>query len=63
VDRRPSYRSWLIKEVSERHKISRSKLYKDMERGLLSYLQLGRMRRILDSDLEDYLQRHRVAAR
>lgn len=45
-------------EISE---TSRSTIYAEMAAGRLPYLQIGRSRRILITDLEDWLRRHRVA--
>ncbi|MCO8122874.1 helix-turn-helix domain-containing protein [Stieleria sp. TO1_6] len=48
-----------IKEVSERLKISKSKVYAMAAKGDLPSILIGTCRRVLESDLEQFLEERR----
>ena len=51
---------YTMKEVEAILKVSEGKLYGITKSGELPYIKLGRSKRILDSDLREYMQRKRV---
>lgn len=52
--------AYTMKEVEAILKVSEGKLYGITKSGELPYIKLGRSKRILDSDLREYMQRKRV---
>ena len=58
-----SIRVLKVNEASAVVRMSRSKLYADMDAGLLAYIKIGRSRRIPEWALMEYLQRGLVPAR
>lgn len=48
-----------INDAAKQLSVSRVTVYALIERGLLASLKIGRCRRILQTDLDDYLQRCR----
>ena len=53
-------RTYTMKEVEAILKVSEGKLYGITKSGELPYIKIGRSKRILDSDLREYMQRKRV---
>lgn len=51
-----------VSSAAEVSDVSRTMLYGAMQAGELPYVQIGKSRRILVADLEQWLRRHRVAA-
>lgn len=51
-----------VPEVCERLALSRSEVYELMSSGALPSLKLGRARRVVDADLEDYINQLRLQA-
>jgi excisionase family DNA binding protein len=46
-----------VDEAARRLSIGRSHVYEQMQRGRLRSVQIGRSRRILERDLEDFIER------
>ncbi len=51
-----------VTEVCERLALSRSEVYELLASGELPSVKLGRARRVVDADLEDYINGLRLAA-
>lgn len=51
-----------VPEVCERLALSRSEVYELMSSGSLASPKLGRARRVVDADLEDYINQLRLQA-
>ena len=54
---------YTVPEVAEYLKICKSKLYAMIRRGEFPYIRIGKNVRILESDLEEYIQNQRRPAR
>lgn len=59
-ERAPVEPMYTVPEASKFLKLSRSKLYGDMEAGRLTYRRFGRSRRLSQGDLRRYVEQSRV---
>jgi excisionase family DNA binding protein len=53
-------RMYTMREVAAILKVSESTVYGITKRGELAYIKFDRNKRILDSDLREYMQRNRI---
>jgi excisionase family DNA binding protein len=62
VDGTPTKTHYRVSEAAEFLGVSRSKLYMLMDSGALTYIKLGKCRRIAAGALKDLVARHTVGA-